>query len=86
MLLTFLVESGSKLTVIEREAFAHCTLTSFHIPSLLERIDDSAFESADIAKMTIDQNNRYFSVYPSFLLDFEGVSILHYFGSTDSRV
>jgi hypothetical protein len=84
--LTF--ESGSKLAVIEREAFGTCTslirckgLTSFHIPAFVEKIDGSAFRVTTISTITLDPNNRHFSISGSFLLDFEGVSIIRYFGS-----
>jgi hypothetical protein len=75
--------SGSRLAVIEMEAFDNCTqLTSFHIPSAMERIDGSAFQSTRIPAVTFDAANRHFRACGPFLLDFEAVSVIRHFGST----
>jgi hypothetical protein len=74
-------EPGSKLAVIEREAFAHCSqMTAFHIPSLLEQIDVSAFAWTCVYMISIDPSNSHFSFSAPFLLDFEGVSVIRHFG------
>jgi hypothetical protein len=74
-------EAGSKLTVIEMEAFAHCeALTAFHIPSLLERVNGSAFESSKISDVTVDPMNGHLRFSAPFLMDFEGVCVIRYFG------
>jgi hypothetical protein len=67
--LTF--QSGSKLAVIDREAFWSCeALTSFHIPALVEMIGGSAFTFTRISTITIDPTNSRFSVSAPFLMDF----------------
>jgi hypothetical protein len=77
-------ESGSKLSVIEIEVFSSCeSLTSFHIPCSSSRIDGSAFLATPISTITIDGNNCHFSFSSPFLMDFEGISIIRYFGSMD---
>jgi hypothetical protein len=74
--------AGSRLGVIERDVFANCkSLSAFDIPASLERIDGSAFQSTKVSTITVDADNRHFSFASPFLLDFEGVSIIRYFGS-----
>jgi hypothetical protein len=77
-------EYGSKLAVIEVQALERChSLASFHIPSSLASIHGSAFEGAGVYEITIDSDNRHFSVCRRYLLDFEGVSIILYLGGGD---
>jgi hypothetical protein len=78
-------EAGSKLAVIEREAFACCkALTSFHVPRFVGTIDGSAFISTEALNITVDLNNQRFWFSRPFLLTnavgAEGLAIVRYFG------
>jgi hypothetical protein len=77
--LTF--ESGSRLTRIESKALYLCmSLQSICLPASLESIDGSAFSGSGISQITVEEGNRHFSVSGRFLMDFEGTSIIRYFG------
>jgi hypothetical protein len=85
---TLTFESNSKLYRIEAEAFQGCSsLKSICIPASVQMIDGSAFIDSGISKITIAEGNSYFSVRDDFLLDFEGIAVLRYFGqSSDVRI
>jgi hypothetical protein len=74
-------ENDSQLRRIESRVFYGCwSLRSICIPSRVESIDGSAFANCDISDIRIGEGNRSFRVSGKFLLDFEGTSIVRYFG------
>jgi hypothetical protein len=80
--LTF--ESGSKLTRIEARAFRCCSsLKSFSIPASLQSVDGSALTAYELSRITVEEGNSHFAVSGSFLTDFEGISVIRYFGSDE---
>jgi hypothetical protein len=80
-LLTVTFETGSKLRCIETLAFSHCSsLTSICLPASVEEIEGGAFSSSDIREITIEKGNRNFVVVDHFLMEFEKISVIQYFG------
>jgi hypothetical protein len=55
-------------------------LRALLIPSVVESIDGSAFANSDISKIAIAADNRHFRVCGDFLLNFEGTTLIRYFG------
>jgi hypothetical protein len=45
-------------------------------------IDGSAFKGAGISSLYVEDENRHFRVSEDFLLDFEGLSVIRYLGSS----
>jgi hypothetical protein len=67
-------------------ALSECSLLKFiRLPASLQMIDGSALAQTRISPITVEAGNRYFRVVGDFLLDFDGVSVIRYFGS-DSTV
>jgi hypothetical protein len=74
-------ENDSQLRRIESRVFFGCrSLRSICIPPSVESIDGSAFADCQIFDIRIGEGNRSFRVFGEFLLDFEGTSIVRYFG------
>jgi hypothetical protein len=48
---------------------------------LVATIDNSVFEQTFFSSLTVDKDNRHFSSFDQFLLDFEGISIRRWFGA-----
>jgi hypothetical protein len=55
-------------------------LHSIRLPYQLELIDGSAFAQSGIAAILVDEQNRNFTVCDTFLLDFDRISVIRYFG------
>jgi hypothetical protein len=82
--LTF--EPGSKVKQMPQKAFANFdTLKSIFIPASVVEIDYPVFPMPDICDITVDKHNKHFRVFGKFLVDFDGRSVLRYFG-TDKDV
>jgi hypothetical protein len=82
---TLTFEPGSKLTRIEDSALKSCfSLASICLPASLETIDGSAFAGTQISTITVESGNRHFRVSGAFLLDFEGTSLIRYFGRSST--
>jgi hypothetical protein len=60
-------------------------LMSICLPASLENIDGSAFAESAIRQITIEDGNRHLRLSGTFLLDFEGISLIRYLGC-DSNV
>jgi hypothetical protein len=74
-------ENDSRLRRIERFSFSFCdSLRSIGLPSSLETIDATAFGMSEISSIQIAEGNRHFRVSESFLLTFDGTSLILYFG------
>jgi hypothetical protein len=74
-------ENDSQLRRIESRVFYGCwSLRSICIPASVEWIDGSAFANCEISEIRIGEGNRSFRVHGKFLMDFEGTSIIRYFG------
>jgi hypothetical protein len=77
--------ASSKIVSIERRAFLRCSsLRSLHLPASLESIDGTALFSTHLSCITVEEDNRHLRVTRSFLTDFLGKTIIHYFGNDDS--
>jgi hypothetical protein len=77
--LTF--ESGSKLTRIDANALHGCTsIKSICLPASLQFIDGSAFADTWISEMSVEAGNCHLRVSGDFLVDFEGITVIRYFG------
>jgi hypothetical protein len=74
-------ENESRLGQIRRSPFAF--YSSLH--SSLETIDATAFRESKISAIQIAEGNQHFRVSGSFLLTFDGTSLILYFGE-DSTV
>jgi hypothetical protein len=72
--------SDSKLRRIDSYALSWARLRSIHIPSCVEMIDGSAFANSDICAITVAEGNLHFRVSGEFLLNFDGTSLIRYFG------
>jgi hypothetical protein len=74
-------ENDSQLRRIESRVFYRCwSLRSLCIPPSVVSIDGSALADCEISDIRIGAGNRSFRVSGKFLMDFEGVSIVRYFG------
>jgi hypothetical protein len=75
-------ETGSLLRRIESFAFFGCTgLRAFCIPSSVDWIDGSAFAYSGICEISIAEGNRSFRIVGDFLMDWDGTSVIRYFGA-----
>jgi hypothetical protein len=71
----------SKLRQIGSRAFLNCdSLQSICIPSSVDTIHASAFDSSDLHEILIAPGNRHFRVTGAFLLSFDGRFLIRYFG------
>jgi hypothetical protein len=78
----FTFESGSKLTRIETRALYGCPLLkSICLPASLQMLDGSALARTGISRITLEEGHRHFRISGNFLLDFDGISVIRYFGS-----
>jgi hypothetical protein len=74
-------ENDSQLRRIESRVFFGCwSLQSICIPSNVDFIDGSAFADCGILNIEIAEGNCSFRVFGDFLMNFEGTSIIRYFG------
>jgi hypothetical protein len=81
--LTF--EPGSKLREIQDSAFANCTsLQSISLPASLAVISGASFAESHIKSVVIDESNPHYFVSGDFLLAFDGMKLIRYFGHSDS--
>jgi hypothetical protein len=77
--LTF--EHGSRLRGIASDAFIGCHLLEFLcLPASVETIEGGAFGDSAICALEIEDGNTFFRVSDCFLMDFNQVSVLYYFG------
>jgi hypothetical protein len=82
--LTF--ERGSIVTQIDFFSLYSCSsLKSICLPASLAIIDGSNFYDSVISHIAVEDGNRHFRVCGDFLIDFEGITVIRYFGS-DSHV
>jgi hypothetical protein len=82
---SFTFESESKLTQIEAKALSGCnSLPSICLPASLRTIDGSAFARTDISIIAVEDGNRHLSVSGDFLVDFDCISVIRYFGTDPS--
>jgi hypothetical protein len=82
--LTF--ESNSQLDRIGAFAFSECSsLKSIRIPSSVQIVDGTTFIDSEISEIAVAEGNPCFSISHDFLLDFDGISVIRYFGS-DSNI
>jgi hypothetical protein len=71
----------SRLRRIEGLAFTHCrSLESIFLPSFMDTIDGSAFCQSGIREVPISGANHHFMMKGDFLLNYEGTTIIRYFG------
>jgi hypothetical protein len=74
-------ERDSELTRIESRAFSVCdSLRAICIPSSVEWIDGSAFAKSGICEVRVCEANVHFRVSGDFLVNYEGRSLIRYFG------
>jgi hypothetical protein len=57
------------------------SLKSICLPASLEQIDASALAATGISTVTVENGNSHFQVSDNFLLSFDGVTVIRYFGS-----
>jgi hypothetical protein len=73
---------GSNLRVIDEDAFNGCfQLTFLSLPASVKLIEPAAFSSSGIRQIAVGPGNLHFRVVGDYLMDFPGVSIVHYFGT-----
>jgi hypothetical protein len=83
---TLTFENDSQLRRIDSRAFFQChSLYSICIPSNVESIDGSAFAESGVLEIRVAKGNRHFRVSGEFLTNFDGTSLIRYFGR-DSHV
>jgi hypothetical protein len=76
-------ESNSQLRRIESGAFSEClSLTSILLPVSLKAIDGSAFSGSRVSKVIIPEESSSFQIQNDFVTDFEGTSLIMYFGQS----
>jgi hypothetical protein len=86
-LLTVTFEVASRLRRIEARAFVHCPLLkSISLPASVSAIDGSAFERSPIEKIVVDAANRNYFVSGPFLIGFDGMKLIRYFGSSGNVI
>jgi hypothetical protein len=79
--LTLTFEAGSKLQRIETGAFSECSsLKSICLPASVTEIGGGAFCDSGIREISIKDGNRNFVDFDDFLMDFDQICVIHYFG------
>jgi hypothetical protein len=72
---------GSQLNRIEAKSFYGClSLKSIFLPASVEMIDGWAVANSGISEIRIEPGYRHFRVRGDFLLDFDGLTVVRYFG------
>jgi hypothetical protein len=75
-------EPGSRLREIQKWSFSVCdSLRAICLPASVEVLDGRAFVFSPLQEIRIEPGNRFFRVSGPFLLDYDGVFIVRYFGS-----
>jgi hypothetical protein len=78
---TLTFEAGSKLQRIETLAFFGCSsLKSICLPASVTEIGGGAFCKSGIREISLEAGNRNFVVVDGFLMDFERICVIQYFG------
>jgi hypothetical protein len=77
-ILTF--ANDSHLRRIESFAFVRSSLRVICIPSSVDWIDGSSFAGCDICEIRVAEGNRHFRVSAASLTNYDGTSIIRYFG------
>jgi hypothetical protein len=74
-------ELGSNLREIEGLAFCGCSrLKSIRLPASLEVLDGCSLSDCGLTDIEIESGNKHFARRSRFVVDFEGVRIIRYFG------
>jgi hypothetical protein len=68
---------------IENSCFKECSLRSICIPPNVDFIDGSAFARSNYQSITVDSNNRRFSIDQDFLIDNIEMRLIQYFESSN---
>jgi hypothetical protein len=80
-------ESGSKLRAIEKLAFENCrSLKSISLPSSLKLISGASFANSSIERIVIDESNSHYFVSGDFLVAFDGMTVIRYFGHSETVI
>jgi hypothetical protein len=78
---TLTFEAGSKLQRIETRAVSECSLLkSICLPASVTEIGGGAFSKSGICEISLEADNRHFVVFDDFLMDFERICVIQYFG------
>jgi hypothetical protein len=81
--LTF--EPGSKLRAIEGSVFSDCpSLESISLPPSLAVISGLLFAESSIERVIVDESNPHYFVSDDFLVAFEGMRLIRYFGHSET--
>jgi hypothetical protein len=80
-LITF--EHESRLMRIEKLCFSGCPLESICIPRNVDFIDGSAFVHSECQSISVDPNNRRFSIDQDFLIDNDNQRLVRYIGTSN---
>jgi hypothetical protein len=79
---TITFESDSRLLCIGWGAFSRCSsLSAICLPPRLRELYPEAFVGSNVREISIAAGNSHFKVRGSFLMDFECIWIVHYFGT-----
>jgi hypothetical protein len=69
------------LQAIEGFAFADCfSLKSICLPASLEEAEGQSFCDCGLTRISFEEGNKHFRIVGDFVVDFEGVRIVRYFG------
>jgi hypothetical protein len=83
--LTF--ESGSRLREIGDSAFADChSLKSISLPASLAVVSGLSFAESSIERVVVDESNPHYFISGDFLVGFEGMILIRYFGHSESVI
>jgi hypothetical protein len=86
-LTSLIFEPGSKLTEIQDLAFSRCrSLKSISLPATLSVIDSMAFVGSCIEAVHVDEANPHYFVSGDFLVAFNGMTLIRYFGVNGNAV
>jgi hypothetical protein len=84
---TEITESGSRLTKINSKAFCNCCrLKSISLPASVADIDCDAFVQSSIQTIIVDEANPHYFISGASLMGVEGMTLIWYFGLTDTTV
>jgi hypothetical protein len=75
-------EQGSHLREVQKWCFSGFeSLKSICLPASVQSMDGRSFLFSRLSEISIESGNRFFRASGPFLLDFEGIRIVRYFGS-----
>jgi hypothetical protein len=79
---TLTFESGSRLRIIWGQVFCRSpSLKSIFLPASVSRLNGFSFIKSSLEEIIVDEANPHYYVSGPFLIAFDGMKLIHYFGT-----